>query len=306
MSAYVALRGPAVSGQNTSAEIYEINDARARLRAAEIDSKNFLAVGPYLEAVRARQNLTLAAISERTHIKASYIEAIEQMALERLPNRAYGVGFVRSYADALGLDPEPVIERFKAEAGLAAAARSAPETPADRQGPAVGAVAHEPPRLSLVAVLAIVAFMIWCALSITRPRETAVPLKLDGVPLQPAEDGRADVDPVPAALAAPALQAPEAASAPSVVEARVTERIEPVYPPECEARAAPSENVDIAFTVTPEGAVVSERVVASSNSCFERAALNALKRWRFSPRTIGGAPRPAFEQQVSLRFERPS
>jgi TonB family protein len=292
------------SGQITSAEIYEINDARSRLRAPDIDSRNFPAVGPYLEAVRAQQGLSLAAISERTHIKAGYIEAIEQMAFDRLPSRAYGVGFVRAYADALGLDPGPVIERFKAESGMAPAP-AAPARPVHPSAVAAG-VAKEPPRLSLVAVLAILAFMIWSGLSITRPRETLVPLKLDGVPLRPVADGRAAVDPAPAVNAPPAPAASEAPSRPGVIEAQVIERLEPVYPPECEAAAAPTETVDLVFTITPAGAVVSERVASASNPCFERAALNALKRWRFSPRQIDGAPRPAFEQQVSLRFDRPS
>ena len=292
-----------MSGQNTSAEIFEFNDARARLRAPEIDPKNFPGVGPYLEAVRAQQNLSLATISERTHIKASYIEAIEQMAIERLPNRAYGVGFVRAYAEALGLEPEPVIERFKAEAGMAAAHKpsSAAAHPHDRAKPGA-AQPQEPARLSLLAVLAIFAFMIWCALSITQPRQTTVPLKLDRVPLQPAEAARAIVDPLPPAGAA----APAADAAGGIVEAQIIERVDPVYPPECEASAGESESVALAFTITPEGAVVSARVISSSNACFDRAALNALKRWRFSPRMVGGAARPSFEQQVTLRFDRPS
>jgi cytoskeleton protein RodZ len=293
-----------VSGQNTSAEIFELNDARARLRAPEIDPKNFPGVGPYLVAVRAQQNLSLASISERTHIKASYIEAIEQMAIERLPNRAYGVGFVRAYAEALGLEPEPVIERFKAEAGMSGAQKASPAPSSTRQHPKpTAAQPQEPSRLSLVAVLAIFAFMLWCGLTITQPRPTTVPLKLDRVPLQPSESVKAVVDPLPAAVAAEPA-APEAPG--GTVEAQIIERVEPVYPPECEASAGVSETVALAFTITPEGAVVSTRVTASSNACFDRAALNALKRWRFSPRTVGGAPRPSFEQQVTLRFDRPS
>ncbi|MEZ5914868.1 MAG: energy transducer TonB [Parvularculaceae bacterium] len=97
-----------------------------------------------------------------------------------------------------------------------------------------------------------------------------------------------------------------APDAPVVVEPALIERIEPVYPPGCETNAAAMETVDIAFTVTPDGLVVSERVTASSNACFDRAALNAVKRWRFSPRMVDGAPRPAFEQQANFRFERPS
>lgn len=294
-----------MSGQNTSAEIVELNDARARLRTAEIDPKNFPAVGPYLEAVRAQQSLSLATISERTHIKASYIEAIEQMAIERLPSRAYGVGFVRAYADALGLDPLPVIERFKAEAGMAAASKPAAPAQAERHAATATGVAQEPARLSLLAVLVILAFMIWSALSVTRPRETGVPLKLDGVPLRPADEGRAVIDPAPVARPAIAPD-PGTPAGPRITEAQLIERIEPVYPPECEAGAAPVETVDLVFTITPEGAVVSERVAGASNPCFERSALNALKRWRFSPKTDNGAPRPAFEQQVSFRFDRPS
>lgn len=291
-----------MSGQNNSAEIFELNDARARLRAPEIDPKNFPAVGPFLEAVRAQQNLSLGMISERTHIKASYIEAIEQMAIERLPNRAYGVGFIRAYAEALGLDPDPVVDRFKAEAGLAAVKATPAGHSQHAHAPAASPAAQEPPRLSLLAVLAVLAFIIWCAFSITQPRETSVPLRLDRAALQPAPAGEAIVE--VAAIETPARAAP--ASPPGVVEAQVIERIEPVYPPECEAAAASAETVALAFTITPGGAVVSERVMEASNPCFERAALNALKRWRFSPRTIDGAPRPAFEQQVTLRFDRPS
>ncbi len=294
-----------MSGQNTSAEIFELNDARARLRAAEVDPKNFPAVGPYLEAVRTQQNLSLATISERTHIKASYIEAIEQGAIGRLPSRAYGVGFVRAYAEALGLGPQPVIERFKAEAGMAGAAKPAQAATAQGGHPPPKGVAQEPPRLSLLAVFAILAFMLWCGLSITRPPETSAPLRLDGVPLRPVAEVEAATDPAPAAGREAAPPA-GSASGPVIVKAQIVERIEPVYPPECEAGAAPTEIIDLIFTITPGGAVVSERVAAASNACFERAALNALKRWRFSPQTVDGAPRPVFEQQVSLRFDRPS
>lgn len=292
-----------MSVKNGSAEIFELEDARARLRASEIDPKNFLAVGPYLEAVREQQGLSIATMSDRTHVRASYIEAIERMALDALPTKAYAIGFVRVYAEALGLDPAPIVERFKDEAGYSAA-RKAPEPV--NPAPATRA---EPMRLSLIAVLAIVAFMVWCAFLVTRPNPDAVktPLKFDGVPLAPATVEPRRVDEIlPPVEAPPAFQPAEIPAAPVILEARILERVEPVYPPGCETAAAASETVDLAFTITPTGAVVSERVTASSNECFDRAALNALKRWRFAPRTIDGQPRPAFEQQASFRFDRPS
>lgn len=296
-----------MSVKNSSAEIYELQNARARLRGSEIDPKNFLAVGPYLEAVREQQGLSIATVSERTHIKATYLEAIEQMAVGALPSKPFAIGFVRVYAESLGLEPAPIVDRFKDEAGYSALRKEAePETPQA----AAPAQQVEPSRLSLIAVLAILAFMIWCAYLVTHPRADAVktPLRLDGVPLAGLADAPRDVADAAAApvVAEPAFSPAAAPALPAIVEAAVLERIEPVYPPGCEQAAAPVETVDLAFTVTPEGAVVSERVIASSNPCFDRAALNAVKRWRFSPRTIDGAARPAFEQKASVRFERPS
>lgn len=294
-----------MSVKNGSAEIFELEDARARLRAAEIDPKNFLAVGPYLEAVRDQQGFSIATMSDRTHVKASYIEAIERMALDALPTKAYAIGFVRVYAEALGLDPTPIVDRFKDEAGYSAA-RKTPEPAKAAPAPAERA---EPMRLSLMAVLAIVAFMVWCAFLVTRPNPEAVrtPLKFSGVPLVPSTvEPRLVDDIMTAAEPPPAFKPADIPDAPVIVEARIIERVEPVYPPGCETSAAATETVDLAFTITPTGAVVSERVAASSNACFDRAALNAIKRWRFAPRTIEGQPRPAFEQQASFRFDRPS
>lgn len=283
--------------------------ARARFRAPDVDPKNFPAVGPYLEAVREQQGLSVATLSDRTHIKASYIESIDRMAVDALPSKSFAIGFVRSYAEALGLDPGPIVDRFKDEAGysaLAAKAEPAPEAPSPET-----MTAREPARLSLIAVLGILAFMIWCALLITRPGADAVrrPLKLEGVPLSIEQpEARVVYGQAPEPEAAPPADFEPVAPAalPVIVEARVIERVEPVYPPDCEANAGAVETVDVAFTVTPSGGVVSQRVIKSSNACFERAGLNAVKRWRFEPKTIDGAPRPAFEQQASFRFERPS
>ena len=293
--------------KNGSAEIYELDGARARLRASDIDPKNFLSVGPYLEAVRVQQNLSVATVSDRTHIKASYIEAIEQMTVDALPTKAFAVGFVRVYAEALGLDPAPVVERFKDETGYSAARKEGePEaTPASRAAPEPA----EPMRLSLLAVLAILGFMVWCAYLVTHPDPSSVktPLKLDGVPLAEGPvAARPVTEAAPAPVREPAFEPAAVPALPVIVEASILERVEPVYPPVCEVSAAPAEAVEVAFTITPGGEVVSERIVQSTNSCFDRAALNAIKRWRFSPRTIGGEPRPAFEQQASFRFDRPS
>jgi len=303
-----------VSGKNGSAEIVGFEDAKARLRAPEVDPSNFLAVGPYLEAVRESQGLTLAAVSERTHIKAVYLEAIEQMALAELPSKAFAIGFVKGYAEALGLNAAAVVNRFKDEAGYtvrgaAESGERAAAEPAAASARAEGAPASDPPRLSLLAAFAVVLFILWCGYWLTRPDQDVV-IHAPGVPIPlGAADGQAAVLPAATpggALTAAPMAAPGAIPAlPVIVEAAIRERVEPVYPPTCGAGASASETVTVAFTITPEGTVVSERIAATTNACFDRAALNAVKRWRFTPRSIDGVPRPAFEQQATFSFDRP-
>ena len=48
-------------------------------------------------------------------IRKDHLEALEEDRMEALPGRTYAVGFVRSYADYLGLDAVQCVERFKAE-----------------------------------------------------------------------------------------------------------------------------------------------------------------------------------------------
>ncbi|HUO93481.1 MAG TPA: RodZ domain-containing protein [Rhizomicrobium sp.] len=72
-------------------------------------------VGQDLRAARLRRGDDLATVSRALKIRRDHLEALEEDRFEALPGRAYAVGFVRSYADYLGLDPLQCVERFKAE-----------------------------------------------------------------------------------------------------------------------------------------------------------------------------------------------
>jgi cytoskeleton protein RodZ len=48
-------------------------------------------------------------------IRKDHLEALEEDRVEALPGRTYAVGFIRSYADYLGLDAVQCVERYKAE-----------------------------------------------------------------------------------------------------------------------------------------------------------------------------------------------
>jgi cytoskeleton protein RodZ len=72
-------------------------------------------VGQDLRAARLRRGDDLASVSRVLKIRKDHLEALEEDRLEALPGRTYAVGFIRSYADYLGLDPVQCVERFKGE-----------------------------------------------------------------------------------------------------------------------------------------------------------------------------------------------
>ena len=73
-------------------------------------------VGALLRASRLRCGEELRDVSVLLRIRLPYLEAIEEGRYQELPGAAYAVGFVRTYAEHLGLDSEEVVRRFKIEA----------------------------------------------------------------------------------------------------------------------------------------------------------------------------------------------
>ncbi|HEV2187738.1 MAG TPA: RodZ domain-containing protein [Stellaceae bacterium] len=78
-------------------------------------------VGDVLQERREDLGLDLDEIGAMLRIKPAYLAALEQGRSDDLPGAAYAIGFVRAYADFLGLDTEQVLARFKGEvAGVTA------------------------------------------------------------------------------------------------------------------------------------------------------------------------------------------
>ncbi len=278
---------------NGSAEIVNMEDARARRRASELNPEDFASVGAHLRAVREASGLTLDELSERTHIKAAYLGAIEEMTLKRLPSRPFAIGFAKVYAEALGLDARAVVSRFKEDAGFTTAV----EVESEKFEAAQAMAEHDRPEMSLLAFAAIVVFIIWCALEITQPRSTTKPFSLSALEAGGSESlTTAPVSPI-------GVSPPESAA--EIIEPRLVESAEPIYPKRCEDKAAAVETVEIAYNVTAGGLVAGARVASATNPCFGSAALNATRRWRFEPRTVDGAARPAYDLRRTFTFERP-
>lgn len=72
-------------------------------------------IGEALRTIREFKGLTLEAVAEITRVRRAYLQAIEELKLDVLPSRPFTIGYIRAYADALGVDTEAAVTRFKAE-----------------------------------------------------------------------------------------------------------------------------------------------------------------------------------------------
>ena len=68
--------------------------------------------GKTLKQVRERMGVELQTVSKETKINIKILEWIEEETFEKLPALVYLKGFLKSYAQSLGLDPQGVIEEY--------------------------------------------------------------------------------------------------------------------------------------------------------------------------------------------------
>lgn len=73
-------------------------------------------VGADLRMARERNGYTLEEVADGLRIRLPYLEALEDGRIADLPGTAYALGFLRTYAEALGLDADEISRRFKYEA----------------------------------------------------------------------------------------------------------------------------------------------------------------------------------------------
>ncbi|MDW7761200.1 MAG: DUF4115 domain-containing protein [Acidobacteriota bacterium] len=74
-------------------------------------------VGGELRKERESRNILLQDISHSTKIVLRYLEALEDDRLDRIPGAFFVRGIIRTYAQAIGLDPQAVLEKYR-ESGL--------------------------------------------------------------------------------------------------------------------------------------------------------------------------------------------
>lgn len=213
------------------------SESSPALSQAQIEGAG--AVGAELQAARSRLGWALPDIAAALRIRLPYLEALEQGRVSDLPGTAYAIGFLRTYASALGLDAEQVIRRFKAEAsGVGRKTQLTFPAPVPRRGIPAGAA------VLLGLVLAVGAYVGWYRLSGEGklPAEVvpAVPERLAPLADQairtapPAPPAQMAPTPPPAAPAVPSPAAPS----PQMATAEPSRQPLPSVPPSSAAAMA--------------------------------------------------------------------
>jgi cytoskeleton protein RodZ len=69
-------------------------------------------IGSSLREARTRQGLDFEEMESRTKVRAKYLRLLEEERFEQLPGHTYTKGFLRVYADALGLDGRLYVDEY--------------------------------------------------------------------------------------------------------------------------------------------------------------------------------------------------
>ncbi|NEQ16490.1 MAG: hypothetical protein F6K44_22980 [Moorea sp. SIO3E2] len=78
----------------------------------EQQQKKLAEMGSYLCQLRTQQSKSIGEIATCTRINARFLRAIEQGKLDQLPEAVYVQGFIKHFADALGLDGDEFAKAF--------------------------------------------------------------------------------------------------------------------------------------------------------------------------------------------------
>ena len=68
--------------------------------------------GSRLRYERERRQIALKSIAESTKIGVPLLEGLERDDVSRWPSGIFRKSFIRSYAEAIGLEPDPIVREF--------------------------------------------------------------------------------------------------------------------------------------------------------------------------------------------------
>lgn len=222
-----------------------------------------LDIGATLRAAREQQAITIDDAAEATKIRPSYLEALEGEAFDRLPGPTYARGFLRAYAEYLGLDPQPLIDEFSERFASAPWEMDDEVMFPRRRGPRAQQRARRSSSIVLVVLAGIVAVAILVVIASTYPasRDTPLPAQQSGTTVVTVTE--AAVNPVATAVTAATEPETDTVQAPVILRIKPRDQVtvtvrpledpeatEPLFQAEIEPDPASPDGVDIPRSTT--------------------------------------------------------
>jgi cytoskeleton protein RodZ len=202
-------------------------------------------VGADLSAARQRLGWALEDVAAGLRIRLSFLMALEEGRIADLPGNAYAIGFLRTYATTLGLDPDELTRRFRAEAAdVNRLTELSFPAPVPSRGMPAGAV------VLLGIVLAIGAYVGWYRLSSdgALPPEVVPPVPTR---LAPMAERAMPPATITQSSSTPSSSASPSAAAPSTAVSSTG--AQPAASPPSATTAATSPGTAPALSVAPPG-----------------------------------------------------
>jgi cytoskeleton protein RodZ len=171
--------------------------------------------GASFKKAREFRGITLDQIAKETRISTRFLAAIEDEEFHLLPGGVFNRGFIRSYAERVGLDPDQAIADYE----RLASAGEPSDIPSTEDTPSTGRERHLYP--AAIAILAVAIGIFYFVTRESRPVQTATqpPVSKPAPPVQqppPAPAAPAETAPDPNAIpVADQTPPPTAVSAPT-------------------------------------------------------------------------------------------
>lgn len=227
--------------------------------------------GQILKEAREKKGISIAEVSLATKINSRILTAMEQGNLSKLPPKTFLRGFVHSYAQFLGLDPDVVLKTFQEEMGPSRPAADSPEASlaasaptAERASPSTMSRATNSSFAKLGAVVGIILLVIVIILlknkmdsyeseSVQAPVETVVATP---PPAAPADLNDLNEDPeetvAPTENSSAVAPSPSPSATVAAVVATATPTPKPTATPTPTATPKPSPTATPTPTPTPK------------------------------------------------------
>ncbi len=206
-------------------------------------------VGYLLRMSREQRGQDLESVARALRIRHPYLVAIEDGRYRDLPGAPYASGFVRSYAEYLGLDANEILRRFREESGgLGGRTELVFPAPVSEGGFPAAVL------ILLVIILAAVVYGIWYfyqwhrntsaeAVSTLPERLAALIHAPGGQDAEPSDGAQASPAPAPAATLSSTVSASQAPVAAPATAAPATTAAQTPAPPPASPPPAPATTV---------------------------------------------------------------